>query len=435
MENLSTRITYIYGLYEVGKEDDIRYVGKSDNPKKRFYNHTRQMKYEKNKYKNNWINSVYNRNSKIEMVILEIVDYNIWQEKEIHWISEMKKNGNKLTNLTTGGDGSSGYLTYNISYDECKKYLFENENIKSKSGFYNWIKSDKYNKKIPKEPRMVFNLRDEWISWGDFLSTYKVQDNQIKNDYITYNDAKKWIKDNLKTANLTSVLYKKLTKENIIPYFIPNRPERFYQKRGWISWSDFLSNENIIQNQKKKFVSYDECRKYALYNDIKTVSSWYKNNKPNNIPSVPKDVYNEWTNWSDFLDVFIISDQDKSKLYMSYDECKKYIYDNLPHINSGPQLRKYVIDNDIINIPLNPDFSYKDKGWISWDSFLSKDYLNYEDSKKIVKKLNIKSNSEWRKWIKNKDKKYKNIPKNPNIVYKKEWVSWYDWLGNKKKCE
>ena len=30
MENPSTKITYIYGLYEVGKEDEIRYVGKSE---------------------------------------------------------------------------------------------------------------------------------------------------------------------------------------------------------------------------------------------------------------------------------------------------------------------------------------------------------------------------------------------------------------------
>ena len=35
----SCKITYIYGLYEVGKEDEIRYVGKTNNPKLRRYLH------------------------------------------------------------------------------------------------------------------------------------------------------------------------------------------------------------------------------------------------------------------------------------------------------------------------------------------------------------------------------------------------------------
>ena len=45
MENSNTKITYIYGLYEVGKEDEIRYVGKSDNPKIRLINHMYKSKY------------------------------------------------------------------------------------------------------------------------------------------------------------------------------------------------------------------------------------------------------------------------------------------------------------------------------------------------------------------------------------------------------
>ena len=64
-----------------------------------------------------------------------------------------------------------------------------------------------------------------------------------------------------------------------------------------------------------------------------------------------------------------------------------------------------------------------------------KEYLNFKDAKEVVKKLNIKSNKEWRIFIKNKDKIYKNIPNSPDKFYKSEWIDWYDWLGNKKKCE
>ena len=48
MENEDNcRITYIYGLYEVGKEDEIRYIGKSDNPKSRTYKHIKSVGLEK----------------------------------------------------------------------------------------------------------------------------------------------------------------------------------------------------------------------------------------------------------------------------------------------------------------------------------------------------------------------------------------------------
>lgn len=53
--NECTRITYIYGLYEVGKEDEIRYVGKSNNPIDRFRAH----KNDKGKTpKTSWIKSI-----------------------------------------------------------------------------------------------------------------------------------------------------------------------------------------------------------------------------------------------------------------------------------------------------------------------------------------------------------------------------------------
>ena len=42
-----------------------------------------------------------------------------------------------------------------------------------------------------------------------------------------------------------------------MPVFIPRRPERYYKNRGWVNWSDFLSNDKI-QNQKKVFLDYDE---------------------------------------------------------------------------------------------------------------------------------------------------------------------------------
>lgn len=56
-------------------------------------------------------------------------------------------------------------------------------------------------------------------------------------------------------------------------------------------------------------------------------------------------------------------------------------------------------------------------------------YLEYEVAIKIVHKLNIKSNGEWRRWCKNKPEEFIRIPSSPDKVYKKDWINWFEWLG------
>jgi hypothetical protein len=54
-------------------------------------------------------------------------------------------------------------------------------------------------------------------------------------------------------------------------------------------------------------------------------------------------------------------------------------------------------------------------------------WLNFIDAKIFVKTLNIKNSREWILYKKNLPK---NLPKSPNNVYAKEWISWSDFLGN-----
>ena len=88
-----------------------------------------------------------------------------------------------------------------------------------------------------------------------------------------------------------------------------------------------------------------------------------------------------------------------------------------------------------INIPFSPYNIYKNSGWISYPDFLGyeslfRELLSYEESKKIVQKLELKSSTDWNKL--DKSTIQSNIPKRPNSYYKdKGWVSWADWLGFK----
>ena len=73
---------------------------------------------------------------------------------------------------------------------------------------------------------------------------------------------------------------------------------------------------------------------------------------------------------------------------------------------------------------------------INWFDFLgirvnlsnNREFKSFEEARKFVKTLNLKSGLEWRAYCKS-DKKPEEIPYSPETTYKKEWKGWGDWLG------
>lgn len=359
---------FIYGLYEKGKSE-CRYIGKTNkyNLQKRLNEHINESFREKKyTHKRNWIKNIINNNSKIEIKCLEITNDKNWEEREKIWILKY----NNLTNTTGGGEGGKGFI-YNITYDECKKIIQEKYRIKSKSEWFNNINNLSDN--IPHNPREVF-LYKGWINWGDFLGTNKKQDNLIIKNYITYDESKIWIKNNLNIKTITQ--WKKNVKENKIPIFIPNRPDRFYKKRGWINWGDFLGTGRIAnQNKKNIFLSYNDARLFVIKNNIKSISQYNNFELPINIPSNPYKYYKEWKSWGDFLGTKRKQDNLLSNNYLLYDESKEWLKNNLFFIKSQKEWKEMVKKDKIpYFIPNHPELYYnrKNRGWIGWKDFLSK---------------------------------------------------------------
>ena len=59
-------------------------------------------------------------------------------------------------------------------------------------------------------------------------------------------------------------------------------------------------------------------------------------------------------------------------------------------------------------------------------------FRDFQKARAYVQSLGLKNRDEWRAYIKS-DKKPKDIPSNPNTVYKDQgWVGYRDWLGNYK---
>jgi len=156
-------------------------------------------------------------------------------------------------------------------------------------------------------------------------------------------------------------------KSNRRPFDIPSNPNRAYKNNGWISMYDWLGNGRIAI----EFLPFEEARKFIRSLNLKGETDWLlycrSGKKPNNIPFAPRS-------------------------------------------------------------------TYKELGWISMSDWLGNgrgavDFLAFKEARKFVHSLNLKSNKEWRKYLKS-DKKSKNISTTPERFYKKSgWINWGDWLG------
>src|SRR5208337_3042296 len=83
---------------------EVRYLGKSIDPKSRFYHHV----YEAPKcrtHKERWINNLLKQNLKPVLTVLVEVPIVEWEKWERHYIAEFRELGYRLTNGTDGGDG------------------------------------------------------------------------------------------------------------------------------------------------------------------------------------------------------------------------------------------------------------------------------------------------------------------------------------------
>jgi predicted GIY-YIG superfamily endonuclease len=94
---------YIYTLeHPITKE--VRYIGKTKNPKERFHNHCNRL-HNQHSHKRNWINSLRNQSLKPVMNILDEIEESEWKYWEKYWIEQFRQWGFNLVNHTSGGDG------------------------------------------------------------------------------------------------------------------------------------------------------------------------------------------------------------------------------------------------------------------------------------------------------------------------------------------
>ena len=185
-------------------------------------------------------------------------------------------------------------------------------------------------------------------------------------------------------------------------------------------------------------LTYDEVKKIVKELNIISKIDWYRYIKMHDLPDgvsrAPSTTYKNrgWISWGDFLGTGNKWDNDVN--YLSYEEGKKFLL----KYNLKTEKDYYMfIKHNKINLPLKPNRFYKNRGWVSWGDFLGtgkianqfREFYTYDEFKLKIKELNIKTFTEFKKFVIN-NKVDKKIPTNPNIVYKYlGWIGWFDVIS------
>jgi len=191
---------------------------------------------------------------------------------------------------------------------------------------------------------------------------------------------------------------------------------------------------------KKEYRSFEDARKFVRKLKLKLRNDWLEYAKsvkrPKDIPSNPNTIYKNkgWVSMGDFLGTGTVSTRHRQ--YLKFNVAKKFVQ-SLKLKNQDGWKKYCNTGKKLDNIPSFPNQVYKNKGWISMGDFLGtgnvapkdKKYISFEDAKKIVQNVGLKSTLEWRKYCTSKNKP-NSIPTHPHVIYKtKGWKDWGDFLG------
>ena len=339
---------------------------------------------------------------------------------------------------------------YFVSFEEASKIAKE-LGFKSQSDWFKrkGIMINKDFGSVPHHPERTYKNKG-WISWGNFLGTnnvigsnrkYKVDDDYFKtwSRNMAYILGLWWADGCIygKTFNITLHTKDKYLLENIL---------------------EEMKSGNRIRKHHRNNYRFDITSK-TIVEDIKKIGGTYRKSMICEFPNIPKEFLSDFVRgyWDGDGSIFIVW---KRKSYKS--DCvsgsKKFtcqlaqiLKENIPNIkplikegqNKGQKNKYYRMVLGINDTRRLGEFIYSNNPEIKmirkYERFLKtgeikKDIrdralMSYEETKDCIKKLSIKSQSEWVVFRKS-SLKPKEIPCDPSVAYKnKGWISWYDFLG------
>ena len=215
---------------------ETKYIGKSNNPKKRFSHHC-SVGYKSNNKTGNWLKSLKKLNLKPIMTIIDETEDN-WQDLESYWIGQFRTWGFNLTNHTNGGEGVYGGGEWNNT----PVTVFTKEGILFKS-FESQKQCASYFRTTPENVKAVVNGRSILL-----LKKYQVKLGILK--------------ENINTA------------PNYKPYEWINKPDNH-----WLSKKIKCVEDDLVFNSQTEASKYYNVSVTTINNIINGRSKKTRNGK------------------------------------------------------------------------------------------------------------------------------------------------------------
>jgi hypothetical protein len=305
------------------------------------------------------------------------------------------------------GHKKSTFLSFSKAKKKVKKLKFKHTHQWTK-----WASSKERPKNMPSNPHIFYS---EWLSWYDWLGVRPGWDGK----YLPFEEAREYA-HSLRLKSMRE--WVALGVKGKLKMGVPTYPMEIY--RG-----EYSSSKDWLMGWNKTFMPYQEARALMRKEGIDCWDKWKayakSDKRPLNLPLEPKYVYrDEWLSWSDWVG-------DKigwNGKWRPYEQAREYI--NSLQLQGQDEFRRWIADGHCPHdIPSNPHTVYSE--WVSdteWFGVRKPKYRPYEEALNFIHELKLTRMKDYRA-LYSAGKIPTDIPKNPHATYKKEWNSWYEFLG------
>ncbi|WP_051205184.1 restriction endonuclease [Salinimicrobium xinjiangense] len=323
-----------------------------------------------------------------------------------------------------------GFTGEYLPYEKAREYVHD-LNIKGQKQWSNYCKTGKKPNNIPSSPEKVYENMG-WKGYGDWLGTGNIA-THLK-VYKPFQEARAFVQSLGLKGQKDWYNYRSSRKK---PEDIPGTPEQVYKDEGWRGIGDWLGT-GVVATKFREYWEFKEARNFVQSLNFGNVLDWEKfrtsGQRPEKLPSNPNIVYkNEgWIDWGDFLGTNNLSNH--NRLYRTFEEAQKYV--QKLKLKDQKEWQAYCKSEERPDdIPSKPARVYKNDGWKGLRDWLGtdkpdnrKDFIPFQDAKKIIGALNLKNNREWREYCKSGSRP-DNIPGAPDKIYAENgWKGWKDFL-------
>jgi superfamily II DNA or RNA helicase len=318
------------------------------------------------------------------------------------------------------------------NFEAARKFV-QTLKLKSTAEWSKYLQAGNKPKDIPTNPQIIY-FKVGWSGYPDWLgsNTYAT----INKEFLPYVNARNKVRK-LKIKNQRE--WNEFVKSGEKPNDIPSNPQRTYKKAGWENWRDWLGSGNE-SNRSKQFRPFPQALHFVHKLKLNSTKQWRDyiktEEKPSDIPTNPNNAYknNGWKDWPHWLGTNTRSISNSR--FWDFTTARNYV--RKLNLKTTSNWKEYCNQKIFPNeLPRNPRGVYKDSGWISMGDWLGtgnvanfqRKYRKYSESKMLVRRLKIKTYSQWTKFAKS-GKRPIDVPSHPEIAYKiNGWLSWDDFLG------